>query len=146
MLNITKLFRMNSADVKKELKISKNVLRATYDFAVNGGAIGDIALLDVDGNAAIIPDNAVITKVLVDVITAATSGGAATVALKSEAAADLLAATAVASVTGFLDGKPVNTAATVVKLSADRTIKATVAAFALTAGKFHVFIEYVLST
>lgn len=125
-----------------ELNGMGNQLKAIYDFSVSGGAIGDIALLDSEGNAATLPSGAIITKVLVDVITAPTSLGAATVALKAQTAADLLAATAKASVTGLLDGVPVATAATSIKLTADRQVYATVAVAALTAGKINVFINW----
>jgi hypothetical protein len=132
-------------NLAKELHKTVNVLKAKYSFAVQGGAIGDIVLLDDDGNPAVLPDDALILQAIVDVITPATSGGSATVALKAQSAADLLGATAVASVTGILAGVPVDTAATSIKLTADRTVKATVAVAALTAGVFNVFIRYVLS-
>lgn len=154
MLTIGKREQINTsapmgfvAQMGTELDKTKNVIKCVYDFSVSGGAIGDISLKDVAGSDAIVPSGAIITKVLVHVVTAATSSGAATVALKSEGAADLLGATAVASLSlaAKLDGVPANTAATAIILTADRTIKATVAAFALTAGKIHVFVEYVLS-
>lgn len=129
-----------------ELNRCKNVVKCVYDFAVLGGAIGDIPLLDDEGNPAMIPAKAIVTNVLIDTLTAPLSGGAATVALKLVSAADLLGATAKASVTGMLDGIPVNTAATAVKNGAsDSQVKATVGTAALTAGKLNVFVEYVQS-
>jgi len=62
----------------------------TYDFAVDGGAVGNINLL---GSAGI-PSGAVAIEAFVDVTTALTSGGAATAALSLEAAGDLLAGAA----------------------------------------------------
>lgn len=118
----------------------KHLVVATYDFAKHGGAVGDITLDD-----AVLPDNAIITKVFFDVLTAPTSGGAATVAFKVASAGDLKAATAIASWTGLVDGVPADTAATMIKLSADQLVKATVAVAALTAGKIKVCIEYVQS-
>lgn len=114
-------------------------VKATYDFAVHGGAVGDIPL-DLD-----LPPNAVVYDGLVDVITAPTSGGAATVALKIEGAADLLAATAISSVTGQLDTVPNGAAANAVKTTDTRTLTVTVATAALTAGKMNIFLKYYLS-
>lgn len=121
---------------------SKNLLCAVYDYSKLGGAVGDISLVDDYGDPAVLPDNAVVDKVIIDVLTAPTSGGAATVALKSEAAGDLLAATAIAGITGIIDGVPNGAAANAKKMSADRRVTATVAVAALTAGKFRVMIEY----
>ena len=115
------------------------IAKATYDFSVHGGAVGDIAL-DLK-----LPDNAIVYQGLIDVVTDPTSGGAATVALQIEGTADLLAATAIASVTGQLDTVPDGTAANVVKLTAEQTLTAVVATAALTAGKFHVYLFYFLS-
>lgn len=137
--------RAAKAQLGSLLENMGNRLVAKYSFAVQGGAVGDIALVDDQGNPATLPINAVVTDVLVDVITPATSGGSATVAIKSNGAADLLGATAVASITGKLDGIPVSSAATAVKMTAERTLYATVAVAALTAGKFNVIIDYVIS-
>jgi hypothetical protein len=121
-------------------------LQAVWDFSVQGGAVGDIDLLDVFGKKALLPSGALIRDIAVHVETLVTSGGAATLALKSEGAADLLGATAVASfaANANLDGVPVGTAATVVRLTAERTLKLTVAVTALTAGKVHAFVDYVV--
>jgi hypothetical protein len=115
------------------------IIKATFDYAEHGGAVGDIAL-DLK-----LPDNAIVYQGLIDVVTDPTSGGSATVALKIEGSADLLAATAIASVTGQLDTVPDGTAANVVKLTAERTLTVTVTTAALTAGKFHVYLTYFLS-
>jgi len=121
---------------------AKRTLRATYNFAVNGGAIGSIPLSQVS-----LPAKAIITKVLVDVITAPTSGGSATVGLQILTADDLLAATAIASLTvGLHDGVPANTAATSIKNgSSALPINVEIATAALTAGEFVVFVEYMIS-
>jgi hypothetical protein len=149
MLSSAKLTELGNKspleNIAKELHKTTNVVKAKYSFAVQGGAIGDVTLVDDDGNAVVIPDNALIMQVIVDVLTAPTSGGSATVALKAQSAADLLGATAIASITGVVAGVPVDSAATSIKLTADRTVKATIATAALTAGVFNVFIRYVLS-
>ncbi|GAA2159361.1 hypothetical protein [Glycomyces lechevalierae] len=115
--------------------------RAFYDFAVDGGAVGDIAL-----RGDRIPSGAVILDSLVKVDTALTSGGAATVAVKVESAADVNAADAISgapwSTTGAKRGDLTATTAPVTTTAA-RTITATVATAALTAGKFSVAIAYV---
>ncbi|NEQ52171.1 MAG: hypothetical protein F6K11_18860 [Leptolyngbya sp. SIO3F4] len=115
------------------------IVKATYDFAQHGGDVGDIAL-DLK-----LPNNAIVYQGLIDVVTDPTSGGSATVALKIEGAADLLSATAIASVTGLLDTTPDGTATNAVKTTAERTLTVTVATAALTAGKFHVYLVYFLS-
>lgn len=122
------------------------VLKATYSYAVQGGAsTASINLLDTDGKAAKLPDNAVVKQVLIDVLTAPTSDGSATIALTAQSAGDLKAATAIASITGLVAGVPVGSAATMIKLTAERTVQMSVAVAPLTAGKFNVFIEYYLS-
>ena len=111
-----------------------------YDFAVDGGTVGDITL-----RGDTIPSGAIITDVLIRVDTVLTSGGAATVALKAESAADLNAADAISgapwSTTGAKRGDLTATTAPVLTTAA-RAIVATVATAALTAGKFRVFVTY----
>jgi hypothetical protein len=145
------LDRMNSTAIKQklgtELHNCKNSVKGIYNFAVSGGAVGDITLLDDDGLAVVLPINAIVTNVIAHVATACTSGGSATVALKANSSADLCAATAVASLTSnaLIAGVPVGTAATSVRLTAERTLKVTVAVAALTAGKINYHIEYMIS-
>jgi hypothetical protein len=128
-----------------ELNGTKNLMKAVYDFEELGGAVGDINLVDDEGNAAVLPDNAIIHQVIFDVVTAPESGGSATIAFNANSAGDMKAATAIASWTGIVAGVPVGTAATCVKLTAERTLQATVATAALTAGKINVFVEYFVS-
>lgn len=136
---------LGSRDGDLSVLQKKHVLRALYDFSVSGGAIGAISLLDENGKAAVVPDNAIITDSMIDNITPATSDGSATIALGVNTTTDLKAATAYTSYTGILTGIPVGTAATAVKMTADRTVTATIATAALTAGKFYVMVEYMLS-
>jgi hypothetical protein len=119
------------------------VVRGRYDFAVDGGAVGDIDLtLD-----AQIPANAIVLGGFVEVDTAPTSGGAGTVAVKVEGAADIVAAAAVSgapwSTTGRKSVIPVFTGTTTVKTSTARKIQATVATAALTAGVFDVVLFFI---
>jgi len=117
--------------------------RGRYDFDVDGGAVGDI---DLTGDT-VIPANAVIITGFIEVDTALDSGGSATVALKTNASADLLAATAFGSAPWSTTGRksliPVGTGATSVKTSAARKLQATVATAALTAGVFDVVVGYI---
>lgn len=123
---------------------SPNVLKAVYDFSVLGGAIGSVNLVDDLGNAAKLPLGAIITRTFIDVITAPTSGGSATVALTAQTAGDLKAALAIASLTGLVEGLQTGAISAAVKLTADRQLLATIATAALTAGKFNLFVHYVL--
>lgn len=134
-----------------ELNQTKNLMKLVYDFAVLGGAVGDIGLLDDQGNAAILPKGAIVTRSFANVLTNVTSGGSATVALKLLTAADLLAATAKASLVTsapLVEGVCTGTSATMVgpvTATAGTQVKATVGTAALTAGKIQFFLEYVLS-
>lgn len=118
--------------------------RCQYDFAADAGAQGAITLF----SAAKIPDNAAILGGYVRVITALTSGGAATVALHVEAADDLIAAIVISGepwlTTGGKDIIPDFTGTAVVKTTAARNVSATIGAADLTAGKFDVFLFYIL--
>lgn len=107
-----------------------------YDFSTDGGAVGDINL------SATLPKDAIVYDGMIDVITDPTSGGAATIALRYESAGDVLAATAIGSVTGQVKTVPDNSAANCIKLTAKRDLIMTVATAALTAGKLVVVLKY----
>lgn len=112
-----------------------------YDFAVDGGATGDITL-----RGGSIPSGAILVDALLHVDTVLTSAGAATVAVKVESAADVNAADAISgapwSTTGAKRADFTATSAPV-KTTAARSIVATVGTAALTAGKFSVVVAYV---
>lgn len=118
-----------------------------YNFAVSGGAVGTISLLDDDGKALKLPAGAIITNVMIDVITSPTSGGSPTIAIGAAATNDLLTATAIGSLTaGRYQGIPDwATVADQIKLSAEQTLDMTIATAALTAGRFNVHVQYVFS-
>lgn len=117
----------------------------TYSFAVNGGAQGDIALTAQDGA---IPNGAIVIRAIADVQTVPTSGGAATIAVKVQAAADANAADAIS-------GAPWSTATpktldkltiadgVLIKLTADRTPVITVGTADLTAGIIVFYFDYI---
>jgi hypothetical protein len=119
-----------------------------YDFARDGGAVSTITLRAAPGDGAgnEIPAGAVILGGYVEVDTELTSGGAATVAVNSQAAGDLIAAAAVSgapwSTTGRKSVTPAFTGATTVKTTATRRLAITIATAALTAGKFRVVVFY----
>lgn len=117
------------------------VIRARYDFAVDGGAVGDIDL-----TVGTVPSGAIILGGFAEVVTPPTSGGAGTLALKVEGAADLVAAAAVSGAPWSTAGRkslvPVFTGATTVKTTAARKVQATIATAALTAGVVDVVLFY----
>lgn len=139
-------FKMGSDPTTSGAVGTRRTLRADYDFAVNGGAVSTIALL----GATTIPASAVVTEGYIDVVTACTSGGAATIAVQVQSAGDIVAATAVASwTTGIKNVLPADTsgsltAATAVKTTAARDVSVVIAAQPLTAGKFSVYLTYVV--
>lgn len=126
------------------LQVAK-IARATYDFAVDGGAIGAIGL------GVTIPDNAIIKSAVYDVITTLTSSGdTATIALHIQSADDVVIAVAIGTGTpwdaglraAIPDGGLVTN---MFKTTVPREITATIAVEAVTAGKFHLYVEYVVS-
>ena len=121
------------------------------------------------GLGVYLPDNAIITKVWIDVVTTFTSASAdsGTIALHLQSANDVVAAIAISDATNVWDagihgskiGFPAladtgtETAVAVaalfagsyLKLTAERELTATVAVAALTAGKAVIFVEYIIS-
>lgn len=123
------------------------VARATYDFAEHGGAISAIGL------GVTIPDNAIICGGFVDVVTTLTTAGAdaGTIALHVQSANDIVSAIAVSNVANPWDAglhaivpKANTPESTGIKLTAAREITATIAGQAVTAGKFNVFLYYLV--
>lgn len=118
-------------------------VKATYDFAVDGGAVATIT----PKATVTIPAGAVIFGGFIQGITLPTSGGGATIAIglgSGAQAAALKAATAIAT---YVAGAtvaliPVFTAASVVKVAAETPITFTIGTAALTAGKVQVTIFY----
>ncbi|WP_321376940.1 hypothetical protein [Trichococcus shcherbakoviae] len=109
-----------------------------YDFSVHGGAVGDIDL------GVTVPANTIILDGILDVVKAVTVGTNGTIALKVEAAGDVLAAVAAGTLTkGRHDIVPVGTAATSIKTTVARKITATIATAAVTAGRLYGFLRCV---
>ena len=117
-------------------------LEAVYDFSVDGGAVGSIPMKDAAGVALDIPANAIVINSHIEVETAVTSGGSATVAFGILANTDAFkGATAKATlvedyVVGASNDLPL-------KVAIPTPVMATVAVAALTAGKFRIFIKYI---
>ena len=107
--------------------------RDIYDFSIHGGAVGTLTL------PLAIPDNAIITECIVDVLADPARGGAATIALGLNTTTDLLAATAIASGTGVVVAKD---SAAAFKLTAERNLQLTIATAALTAGRLAVYLKW----
>lgn len=117
---------------------NKRVAYSEYSFAKDGGVVGDIVL-----RGSVLPAGAVITNGYLDVETAVTSGGAATLALKLVTAADLMPAMEKGNF-------PINAlfdigVAGIGPLTAYKTPTLTVGAVALTAGKFTLALEYIIT-
>lgn len=121
------------------------LIRATYDFAVNGGAVGTIDL------GVTVPDNAIIYDGCVEVITTCTSPTTddATIAIQTEAANDIVTAVAIDTGTpwdaGFREIIPDSVYASNgdwVKMTSAKNVKVVVGVEDLTAGKFVVLLRY----
>jgi len=122
----------------------KLVATAIFDVAAGGGgerAVGAYSL------GVVIPDNAIITRGIRDIITPFVSeSNDGTIKLGSEDQDDdLLAAVDADTLSAIGDLIPVGTAATMIKMTAARELKLTVAVHKLTAGKAVFFVEYVMS-
>lgn len=125
----------------------KRILRATYDFAVDGGTISVIGL------GVSLPDNAIVTRSWYEVITTfESSTDAATVSLSipTDDVDGIVTAVAISTGTpwdaGYQEGIQDGTAAAfTVKTTAARELSMEIAVEAVTAGKMVVFCEYVVS-
>lgn len=118
------------------------IAQATYDYSVYGGAVGDIALTGVS-----LPDKAIITRSYIHIYQPITPANA-TVALRLQSTGDILTATPATSLQGsFMDGTSTGASTVFKRLNAGLPlgVKLTVGQNALTAGKFKVFLEYVMS-
>lgn len=117
-------------------------LRAEYDFAELGGAVGTIYL------GKTLPPGAMVIAGNSYVITALTSDGAAEVGVDLEASDDIVANAAVSgapwSTTGEKDVVPDGTGTAVVRTTDYRQLAIVITVAALTAGKFVVTLLYVV--
>lgn len=146
--------RANQTDplpgIGTEINQCKNVLKCVYDATVLGGVAGDIVLKDSEGNTATLPKGAIVTRALAYVVTAPTV--CTSIALKLLATADLMAATAIGSLTigALWNGKPVDPVAAAafttfvgpVTAAGGTTVKVTIAGSTETTAKIVYLLEY----
>jgi hypothetical protein len=126
-----------------QLNRKRCAVKGIWDFADQGGAVGTGFLKDEDGNEIQLPAGAIITQVFTYEETNVTTSASGTLALTAASSGDLMAAKAAASWSGIQDGVPVNTAATMIRLSSAAKLQYEIATGALTAGKVQVYVEFV---
>lgn len=114
----------------------------SYDFGVEGGAIGAITLAGKDNEAEVIPAGSVILNTVKNIRTTLASGGSATLALGVTGTAGAFLA-AIAFDNAANVGTDAAAAALPLVTTADVSVIATVAAAALTAGAFDLWVEYI---
>lgn len=115
--------------------VNKFVARAIYDFSVDGGTSGAITLAD----TTMIPDNAVVSNVIIHSPTAVTSAGAATVAVT---AGGVTVSAAIGKAN--LDDNQVQSDSTGGKATSAANIGVTVGTADTTAGYLIIYVEYFL--
>lgn len=119
------------------------VVKATYDYATDGGAVGAITLTGEDGKAVKIPAGSLITRCWKNVTTAL-AGASSTWMFGTSADTDaFLAATAFDNAANV--GLDAHSAALPQKVGAggDVSLVATIAAAVATAGAFELYVEYI---
>ena len=121
-----------------------HVTKFTFDTEANDNAATPASNAEMGAHpmAVSVPDNAIVISGHVDVITAVTSEGAATVAIGLVSGVDLLAATTKTSL-GLAAQVPMAAVKTTpIKLAAEKAVTVTVGTAALTAGKFDGYIVW----
>lgn len=130
-----------------ELSKTFNCVKGNWKFSRDGGAVGDFNLKGLDGVETVkIPSGAFIVDCFVHAKAAVTSGGSLTLDVNAEAANDLLAGTAVASLSlnAKIKGIPdMATVADYVLTTAERTLTISLNVAAATAGELDVYVFYV---
>ena len=113
-----------------------------YDFATDGGSQGSISLKDNNGVAQQIPAGAIITNSYIEVETAITSAGSATVAFGLLGNTDAFKA---ATAKGTLSANYVVAGANDLPLrtAVPIDVQATIAVADLDGGLFRIFVEYI---
>lgn len=130
---------------------SKQSYQYEYDFAIETGAVGTYVLRGPNQTVAgqvgtPLPPGFIITAAFLDVITAFTTAASGQGAVATpQSANDLVSATVVSgapySTTGIKATVPVGTAATSIKMTAQRNPTFIISVGAITAGKFRLYIE-----
>lgn len=119
-----------------------HVVKGTWDFADQGGAVGTFNLHDIDGNNIVLPLGAIIKQVWTKEVTNVTTSASGTLSLGAATTVDLLAATAAATFAGVQDGIPTGSGANMIALAAAATLTGSIATGAMTAGKIDVYVEF----
>lgn len=157
--------RLSRAALTRHNGVSvKRVAQAVFNPSANTGE----RTTGAHGLGVYLPDNAILTRAWIDVVTTFTSAGAdaGTIAIHAQSANDIVAAIAISDASNVWDAGIRGTkvgfpaladtgtetaltvaalfAASMIKLTAEREITATVATQALTAGKAVIYVEYVL--
>lgn len=118
-----------------------------YDFAVDGGAVGNIPLRGAGVFGGAVPSGAVVTGGYMDVVTPLASGGAATAGVGVESGSDVVGAVVITNAAWVSAGRrsiiPNSTGANSLKTTASRGPVLAVGVAPLTAGKFRVYLHYV---
>lgn len=118
------------------------MLRFVYDPGGHVKATADSGAIGTVGLGVTLPAKALILDGILDITTGFVGAGAS-LALQAESAGDLLATTAVASLTaGLKDVVPVGTAATAKVTTAQRTLSAVVSGAAFTDGTVQGFLRW----
>lgn len=120
---------------------TRTTVKATYNFATNGGAVSTISL------GVTIPQYAIITGVLTDVVTAFTGTAGGTIQLELATDGALAPALVYNQGTGPV-GEDYATAATVLplKTTVSQLLGVTLATHAVTAGKAYFWVTYIQGT
>lgn len=125
------------------LDATHRVVEATYDVSVDEATAGSHEL------GISIPDNAIITRSYLDILTRpahANGSAGGSLIVEVESAADVLAAKHAGTFSvGLLEGLQTGAVSAAIKTSAVRQPKVIVTGDTLTAGKVKVFLEYVVS-
>ncbi len=118
-----------------------------YDIS-QGGSAGAYTLTDTAGAAQQIPDNAVITRAVIEVETAG-AGSGATISIGITGNTDAFIGATAGAVANYSSGavldmtyRSSNGNDLPIKTTAARNVIATIASATLTAGKFRVYVEY----
>ena len=121
-----------------------HVTKFTFDTEANDNAATPASNAEMGAHpmAVSVPDNAIVISGHVDVITAVTSEGAATVAIGLVSGVDLLAATAKATLAAKYQSVMATTTAPI-KLEAAKAVTVTVGDAALTGGKINGYIIWI---
>lgn len=114
--------------------------RATYDFSTMGGSSVSTGI----SLGQTIPSGAILIRSWIDIVTAPTSLGSATIAIQAQNANDVKTATQSSSYSGRIEGAQTGAASAFTKLTAAGPLLVKIGTADLTAGKFTVFVEYVM--